>query len=262
MPSPSSASRRVREQTALLVLFEPEGTLLYGNAALAASALQDALEDLYQVAIEGNPEENFSGGGTTWQNAGSLLLRAGVDEFAIRRRLRAWAAYAGDLYQTRLLEDDISGHVAAGAQELLEELTAVGHLLGVVSLQVRAITRLRLAAAGLLDLLPVAAAADDVNYHTQLYTCARRHAAQHQEERPGVSWPAERTVALSASPSLASRAHTDPVYAISLKDPLAARPSRAVDHVVESLPEFAAYLTHFVTERPSIPNPTDPLRYL
>lgn len=184
-----------------MVLIEPPGTLLFGEGLVAVECLQEALEDVYGVQLDDSPEDNFRGGATDIQKAYSVLRQAGVSGEGIAHLKQAWMDYAAELYRLRAEEDPVEA--AAGAQDFLTACRERGQGLGIVSLELEPIARLKLARAGLDLARAPGAFAGDVNYHTELVPLARRRA----DAGP---WEREQTVVVGVGSGAICRAHSDP----------------------------------------------------
>lgn len=187
-----------------LILIEPPGTLLFGESTIAVECLQEALEDVYGVVLEEAAGDNFRGGTTDVQKAYSILRQAGVSSEGIAHHKTAWLGYAAELYRLRAHEDSIEA--AAGASDFLAACRRRGQRLGIVSLELEPIARLKLERAGLKLATAPGAFAGDVVYHTGLVPLARARAG----EAAGLPWSRELTVVVGVGSGAICRAHSDP----------------------------------------------------
>lgn len=222
-----------------LVLVEPEGTLLLGSSAVAAECLQEALEDVFGVELEESASENFRGGGTDVQKAYSVLRQAGVSGEGVEHLKPAWTAYAADLYRLRAGEDPVPQMVAAGARDFLDACLSAGYHLGVVSLELEPIARLKLERAGLQLADAPGAFANDVAYHTGLVPLARLRAG---ESAGGNAWPRERTVLVGEGSGAICRGHSDPCAVALLRSRHERRQTGNAESVAHDFEELLGQL--------------------
>jgi len=220
-----------------LILIEPTGTLLFGESPVSAECLQEALEDVYRVSFEDTAADNFRGGATDVQKSYSLLRQAGVSEEGIAHHQQAFMDYAGELYRLRADED--TGEAAAGAADFLASCRAHGYRLGIVSLELEPIARLKLAIAGLALADEPGAFAGDVKYHTGLVPLARKRVGEAVGQK---TWPRHRTVVVGAGSGAICRGHSDPCAVALLRSRHEQRQIGNAEWVGYGFQELEAYL--------------------
>ncbi|MGI8559508.1 MAG: HAD family hydrolase [Solirubrobacteraceae bacterium] len=214
-----------------LLLFDIDGTLLLGAAALHRAAIGAALAELYGIADPRAIEIEFAGR-TDDAIARELLACSGVAEpgerFAMYRD-RCCEIYAAGCPRS------LAGHVAPGVPELLESLAA--HRLSLVTGNYEPMARLKLARAGIGGYFASGQGAfgSDAEDRDLLPAIARRRAGGH---------PRADTILIGDTPRDIACAHADGVRAIAIASgPFDARELAAADLVVADAHELRAYLT-------------------
>lgn len=130
----------------MLVLFDIDGTLLVGAADAHREALDIAVQEVHGVSA---PADFVATAGRTDPAiCRSILVLGGVDAALIDDRAEAVADAACVAY-AQLCPADLSAHVAEGATPALEQLSADGHTLSLVTGNLESIARLKLGRAGI-----------------------------------------------------------------------------------------------------------------
>jgi phosphoglycolate phosphatase-like HAD superfamily hydrolase len=118
--------------TALLALFDLDGTLFLTHDPLSGRALVATLEQVYGVQVPADAPANVEHRGLTAKRIGRNVLRnAGVADAAVDERLDTWCAAFAERYLELLADADTSGwEPRPGAAEGLARLEAAGVRLG------------------------------------------------------------------------------------------------------------------------------------
>jgi phosphoglycolate phosphatase len=121
--------------TALLALFDLDGTLFLTHDPLSGRALVQTLDQVYDVEVPAAAPANVEHRGLTAKRIARNVLRAaGVAETAVDERLDPWCAAFAERYLELLAEADTSGWEARpGAAEGLGRLQAEGVRLALVT---------------------------------------------------------------------------------------------------------------------------------
>jgi phosphoglycolate phosphatase-like HAD superfamily hydrolase len=224
----------------LLLLWDIDGTLLQRASAEHAEALRRALLEVHGDHLRLEDLRVQAAGRTDGAIARDLLLACGVEPGAIDAEVRAVAAACCRAYE-ELCPIDLSGFVAPGIPELLEELAAEGlYRASLVTGNFQPVARLKLDRAGIGRHFEPGQGAfgTDAEDRTELPPLARARAGP-----AGAPWPRERTVVIGDTPNDIACARADrlPVVAIAT-GPFAADALRDADHVVESAGELRPLL--------------------
>jgi phosphoglycolate phosphatase-like HAD superfamily hydrolase len=137
--------------TALLALFDLDGTLFLTHDPLSGRALVATLEQVYGVQVPADAPANVEHRGLTAKRIGRNVLRAaGVADSAVDERLDTWCAAFAERYLELLADADTSGWAPRpGAAEGLARLQAEGVRLGLVTGNPEPMARTRLDRLGL-----------------------------------------------------------------------------------------------------------------
>jgi phosphoglycolate phosphatase-like HAD superfamily hydrolase len=142
--------------TALLALFDLDGTLFLTHDPLSGRALVATLEQVYDVEVPAGAPANVEHRGLTAKRIGRNVLRAaGVADAAVDERLDTWCAAFAERYLELLATADTSGWAPRpGAAEGLARLQAAGVRLGLVTGNPQPMARTRLERLGLARFFP------------------------------------------------------------------------------------------------------------
>jgi phosphoglycolate phosphatase len=142
--------------TALLALFDLDGTLFLTHDPLSGRALVATLEQVYGVQVPADAPANVEHRGLTAKRIGRNVLRAaGVADAAVDERLDTWCAVFAERYLELLANADTSGwEPRPGAAEGLARLQAEGVRLGLVTGNPEPMARARLRRLGLERFFP------------------------------------------------------------------------------------------------------------
>ena len=145
-----------RDLTALLALFDLDGTLFLTHDPLSGRALVATLEQIYGVRVPAEAPANVEHRGLTARRIARNVLRAaGVDDSAVDRRLDAWCAAFASRYLELLADADTSGWQARpGAAQGLARLQAEGVRVALVTGNPEPMARARLQRLGLERFFP------------------------------------------------------------------------------------------------------------
>jgi phosphoglycolate phosphatase len=140
----------------LLVLLDVDGTLFLTHDPLAGRALRETLQEQFAVRLPEDAVERIDHLGQTSLRIGRLVIRAaGVDPPTVDAGLAAWCPAFAARYVDLLAEADPSGWRAApGAEAVLEELTAAGHRLALLTGNPEPMARARMERLGLERFFP------------------------------------------------------------------------------------------------------------
>lgn len=183
------------------VLFDIDGTLLRAGDPVHARVLCDALEQTFgiTVVLDGVP----LAGMLDRQIARCALERAGVPPEHIEERLAAALSLAGQWYCERLKTEERMSWVLPGVRSVLPRLADAGYALGVLTGNVRAVARAKLAATALADWLPIGAYGDQAEERSALVALACAEAAAYY----GGRFEPARTVLVGDTPRDIAAAH-------------------------------------------------------
>jgi phosphoglycolate phosphatase-like HAD superfamily hydrolase len=182
--------------TAILLLFDIDGTLLSGATQAHRDAVLAALHSVYGV-----PDPNHAhldpAGRTDLEIARAILLRLDFDAERIDSGLPEFRAACAEQY-ARLCPADLSRHVIPGVSEMLAGLAARPQVtLSLVTGNLEPIARLKLMRAGLGHYFAPGQGAfgSDAEDRTLLPAIARRRASQD-----GVPHPRHSTLVIGDTP--------------------------------------------------------------
>jgi phosphoglycolate phosphatase len=142
--------------TALLALFDLDGTLFLTHDPLSGRALVATLEQVYDVQVPAGAPANVEHRGLTAKRIGRNVLRAaGVADAAVDERLDTWCAAFAERYLELLAAADTSGWaLRPGAAEGLARLQTEGVRLGLVTGNPEPMAWTRLERLGLARFFP------------------------------------------------------------------------------------------------------------
>ena len=222
------------------MLFDIDGTLLIKASDDHRDAIHAAMRRVYHVQ---HPETARveAAGRTDPSIARQIALQLGVSVERFEEHLRDFKRCAAEEYARRC-RDDLSGHVAEGVTDLLEELVArEGTILSLVTGNLEPIARIKLDRAGIGRYFARGHGGfgSDHEDRTELPGIARSRAGNG----PGRPHPREDTVVIGDTPLDIACAHADGVRCIAVTTgPYRADDLRAADEVVGSARELAALL--------------------
>lgn len=173
----------------LLVLFDVDGTLFLTHDPLAGIALRETLRRLYDVELQEDAIEQVDHEGQTSLRIARLVLRhAGLDDRRIDAGLYEWCrAFTARYLELLAAADTSRWRAAPRAEQVLEELSAAGHRLGLLTGNPEPMARARLGRLGLARFFAPGQGAFgcDAESREELIALARARAG---------AWPARRTV--------------------------------------------------------------------
>jgi len=145
-----------RDLSALLALFDLDGTLFLTHDPLSGRALVATLEQVYGVEVPADAPANVEHRGLTAKRIARNVLRAaGVSDAVVGEHLDAWCAAFAERYLALLAKADTSGwQVRPGAAEGLARLQAEGVRLALVTGNPERMARARLQRLGLARFFP------------------------------------------------------------------------------------------------------------
>jgi phosphoglycolate phosphatase len=197
----------------VLLLFDIDGTLVFGATAAHRDAMHEALLAVHGVRADPSRRTVTPAGRTDGEIARAILIDAGVsarriDELADAVQEECCRAYA------RLVPDDLSETVLPGIPELLADLSQrEGVVLGLLSGNYELVGRLKLARAeiGQWFARGPGAFGSDAEDRAELPGIARRRAGD-----PGAPYPRERTIVIGDTPRDIACAHADGVRCVAV----------------------------------------------
>jgi phosphoglycolate phosphatase len=200
--------------TALLALFDLDGTLFLTHDRLSGCALVATLEQVYGVQVPADAPANVEHRGLTAKRIGRKVLRAaGVADAAVDERLDTWCAAFAERYLELLADADTSGwEPRQGAPEGLARLQAAGVRLGLVTGNPEPMARARLQRLGLERFFPPGEGAFgcEAEERGALLELARKRAGD---------WPASATVEIGDTPEDVSTAKAAGFRSIAVSSP-------------------------------------------
>jgi phosphoglycolate phosphatase len=221
----------------LLLLWDIDGTLLQRASEAHARALLRAIKEVHGDDLR--PEEVKgvqAAGRTDGAIARDLLLACGVAAEAIDREVAAVARATAAAYQ-ELCPADLSGFVAPGIADLLEEVAADGrYRSSLVTGNFERVARLKLARAGIGDYFEEGQGGfgSDAEAREELPPIARRRAGD---------WPRERTVVIGDTPNDIACARADGLRVVAVTTgPFGAEALAEADHVAAGAEDLRALL--------------------
>jgi len=200
--------------TALLALFDLDGTLFLTHDRLSGRALVATLEQVYGVQVPADAPANVEHRGLTAKRIGRNVLRAaGVADAAVDERLDTWCAAFAERYLELLADADTSGwEPRPGAAEGLARLQAAGVRLGLVTGNPEPMARARLQRLGLERFFPPGEGAFgcEAEERGALLELARKRAGD---------WPASATAEIGDTPDDVSTAKAAGFRSIAVSSP-------------------------------------------
>ena len=220
----------------MLLLFDIDGTLLMRAAAEHAQAMHETTSDLW--GVDTRPVKVPTGGRTDPEIVRTLLAGVGVEDARIDERIGELVPTLVAHYE-RLKPDDLSGFLAPGAVEALDELSAdEERRLSLVTGNVQEIGRRKLELAGIGHHFAEGQGgfACDSAHRPDLPPIARERAAVWNGGEP---WPREATVVIGDTTRDIACARADGVRVICVPTgPQTAGELADADEVIESLHEL------------------------
>ena len=182
--------------TALLALFDLDGTLFLTHDPVSGQALVATLAEVYGAEVPAAAPANVEHRGLTAKRIARNVLRAaGLSDAAIDGCLDRWCAGFAERYLELVAAADTSGWQARpGAAEGLARLRAEGIRLALVTGNPEPIARVRLEPLGLARFFPPGEGAFgcEAEERPALLELARLRAGR---------WPAESTVEVGDTPA-------------------------------------------------------------
>ncbi len=220
----------------MLLLFDIDGTLLMRAAAEHAQAMHQTTSDLW--GVDTSAVKVPTGGRTDPEIVRTLLAGAGVEDARIDELIGELVPTLVAHYE-RLKPDDLSGFLAPGAVEALDELSAdEERRLSLVTGNVQEIGRRKLELAGIGHHFAEGQGgfACDSAHRPDLPPIARERAAVWNGGEP---WPREATVVIGDTTRDIACARADGVRVICVPTgPQTADELADADEVIESLHEL------------------------
>jgi phosphoglycolate phosphatase len=227
--------------TAVLLLFDIDGTLLQRATREHREAVHAALRDVYGIAAPDSAAVDAAGR-TDVEIARQILLRHGLTAAAIDAGLPEFRPSVARHY-ARLVPRDLSSFLAPGVPATLARLAArEDRRLSLVTGNLEPVARMKLRAAGIARFFPTGQGAfgSDHEDRTQLPSIARARAGR---STGGAPWPRHRTVVIGDTPRDIACARAAGVRCIAVATgPYPARDLGGADVVVHGVPELAAAL--------------------
>jgi phosphoglycolate phosphatase len=184
------------DRTPLLLLFDIDGTLLSGASRAHATALRQALHNIYGVdadALSHHSAPGAAAGRTDGEIARLMLLDAGISADRIDENAEAVRDECCRLY-TSLCPPDLSALLVPGIAPVLASLAGRDDVqLSLVTGNYESVARLKLMRAGIGHWFAPGQGGfgSDSEDRTMLPPIARRRAGQR-----GTSWPRDHTVVI------------------------------------------------------------------
>jgi len=202
--------------TALLALFDLDGTLFLTHDPLSGRALVATLEQVYDVQVPAGAPANVEHRGLTAKRIGRNVLRAaGVADAAVDERLDTWCAAFAERYLELLAAADTSGWaLRPGAAEGLARLQTEGVRLGLVTGNPEPMAWTRLERLGLARFFPPGQGAFgcEAEERGALLELARKRAGD---------WPASATAEIGDTSEDVSTAKAAGFRSIAVNSPRA-----------------------------------------
>jgi phosphoglycolate phosphatase len=220
----------------VLLLFDIDGTLVFGATAAHRDAMHEALLAVHGVRAAVGRRTISPAGRTDGEIARAILIDAGVsarriDELSDAVQEECCRAYA------RLVPDDLSETVLPGIPELLADLSErEGVVLGLLSGNYEPVGRLKLARAGIGRWFARSPGAfgSDAEDRAALPAIARRRAG-----RTGAPYPRDQTIVIGDTPRDIACARADGLRCVAVTSgPYAAEQLRAADAVARDSREL------------------------
>lgn len=224
----------------MLLLFDIDGTLLQRAAGEHAAAMHETTMELW--GVDTRQARVPVGGRTDPEIVRALLRETGVPDERIDERIGELVPAMVAHYE-RLKPDDLTGFLAPGAAETLDELAADRrYRLSLVTGNVQRIGRLKLELAGVGHHFAEGQGgfACDSEHRPELPPIARERAGAWNG---GEAWPRERTVVIGDTTRDIACARADGVKVICVPTgPQGPEELAGADEVIASLPELPAAL--------------------
>lgn len=227
-------------QTAVLLLFDIDGTLLTGASETVRDAMHTALREHHGVDAATVPRRFATAGRTDSEIIRAILLDLGIaveqiDELADDVRASCYETCA------RLYPDDLSYTLLPGVRELLEWLSGLENVtVALLTGNFEPVARLKLARAGIGTFFAAGQGAfgSDAEDRTALPAIARRRAGT--VEAP---YPRERTIVIGDTPLDIECARADRLRCVAVATgPYTIDQLRAATAVVQDAIELRAWL--------------------
>jgi phosphoglycolate phosphatase len=203
-----------RDLTALLALFDLDGTLFLTHDPLSGRALVSTLEQVYGVEVAADAPANVEHRGLTAKRiARNVLGAAGVSDAAVDERLNEWCDAFAERYLQLLAEADTSSWQARrGAADGLARLQAEGIRLALVTGNPEPVARARLQRLGLARFFP---------HGEGGFGCEAEERAALLElaRQRGGDWPAAATVEIGDTPEDVATAKAAGFRSIAVRSP-------------------------------------------
>jgi len=200
--------------TALLALFDLDGTLFLTHDPLSGRALVATLEQAYGVQVPADAPANVEHRGLTAKRIARNVLRAaGVAGAAVDERLDTWCAAFAERYLELVAAADTSGWAPrTDAAEGLARLQGEGVRLGLVTGNPEQMARTRLERLGLARFFPPGEGAFgcEAEERGALLELARMRAGD---------WPASATAEIGDTPEDVSTAKAADFRSIAVSSP-------------------------------------------
>ena len=181
--------------SALLALFDLDGTLFLTHDRLSGRALVATLRQVYGVEVPADAPANVEHRGLTAKRIAHNVLRAaGVSDAVVGEHLDAWCAAFAERYVALLAKADTSGwQVRPGTAEGLARLQAEGVRLALVTGNPEPMARARLQRLELARFFPTGEGAFgcEAEERGALLELARKRAG---------NWPASGTAEIGDTP--------------------------------------------------------------
>jgi phosphoglycolate phosphatase-like HAD superfamily hydrolase len=197
----------------MLLLFDIDGTLLWGATDAHRDALHAALLEVHGVDASKARRPVAPAGRTDGEIARALLLDAGISATRIDERADDVREVCCREY-ARLCTEDLSHTVLPGVRELLEWLSARDDvLLGLLTGNFEAVARVKLAQAGIGRYFPRGEGAfgSDAEDRAALPAIARRRAGT-----TGTPYPRALTIVIGDTPRDIACARADELQCIAV----------------------------------------------
>jgi phosphoglycolate phosphatase len=196
----------------LLLLFDIDGTLLFGATDAHRDALQDALREVHGIDAR-RARVVAPAGRTDGDIARTILLGAGVSAERIDDRAEAVREHCCLRY-ARLCPTDLAGTVLPGVRELLDRLSTHDDLvLSLLTGNYEPVARLKLGRAGIGHYFASGQGAfgSDCEDRAALPAIARRRAGER-----GRPYPREKTVVIGDTPRDIACARADGIRCVAV----------------------------------------------
>ena len=225
----------------LLVLWDIDGTLLQRASLEHAQALKRALQEVHGDHLEFEGVPVTVAGRTDGAIARDLLAAHGVTGEAVDREVEAVARATCAIYR-ELCPADLSGKVADGVPELLEEVGARPSEFrsSLVTGNFEQVARLKLERAGIGRFFAAGQGGfgSDAEAREELPPIARARAG-----RNGSPWPRQRTVVVGDTPNDIACARADGIAVIAVATgPYRVDELAGADHVAGGAAELLPLL--------------------